>query len=77
MTTQQWRAKYLSLKGNMRDNATMEQLLLVSDLYIVDALLIKWDCDKQQRTEILDKFTKNLRIHFAESTAITKFLILI
>ena len=72
MTAQQWRKKYPNLKGNMRDNATVEQLLLVSDLQIVDALLIKWDCDKQLRTDILGKFANDLRIHFAESVAIQR-----
>ena len=72
MTAQQFRAKYPSLKGNLRDNATVEQLLLVSDLQVVDSLLIKWDCDKEQRTEILEKFANDLRIHFAESVAVQR-----
>jgi len=72
MTAQQFRAKYPSLKGNMRDNATVEQLLLVSDLQIVDSLLLKWQCDKPQRIEILEKFANDLRIHFSESVAVQR-----
>ena len=72
MTAQQWRKKYPSLKGNMRDNATVEQLLLVSDLQIVDSLLLKWHCDKPQRIEILEKFANDLRIHFSESVAVQR-----
>jgi len=72
MTAKQWRKKYPNLKGNMRDNATVEQLLLVSDLQIVDSLLIKWDCDKQLRIDILGKFANDLRVHFSESVAIQR-----
>ena len=72
MTAKQWRKKYPNLKGNMRDNATVEQLLLVSDLQIVDSLLIKWDCDKKLRTEILEKFANDLRIHFSDSVAVQR-----
>jgi len=72
MTAQQWRKKYPSLKGNMRDNGTIEQLLLVSDLQIVDSLLLKWQCDKPQRIEILHKFANDLRVHFSESVAVQR-----
>lgn len=72
MTAQQWRAKYPSLKGNMRDNATVEQLLLITDLQVVDSLLIKWDCDKQLRTELLEKLANDLRRHFLESVALQR-----
>jgi len=63
MTAQQWRKKYPHLNGNMRDHATVEQLLLVSDLQIVDSLL---------RTEILGKFANDLSIHFADSVAMQR-----
>jgi len=72
LTAKQWRKKYPDLKGNMRDNATVEQLLLVSDLQIVDSLLLKWDCDKQLRTDILEKFANDLRVHFSESMAVQR-----
>lgn len=72
LTAQQWRAKYPNLKGNMRDNASIEQLLLVSDLQVVDSLLIKWDCDKQLRTELLEKFAHDLRRHFVDSAAVQR-----
>ncbi|MEM6316569.1 MAG: KilA-N domain-containing protein [Bacteroidota bacterium] len=74
MTAKQWRAKYPNLKGNMRDNATVEQLLLISDLQIVDSLLLKWDCDKGLRTELLEKFAIDLRRHFRESTPVQRIV---
>ena len=73
MTAKQWRAKNPKTgKQNMRDFATVEQLLLVSDLEVVDSLLIKWECDKELRTDILEKFAGDLRRHFQESSAMER-----
>lgn len=73
MTAKEFREKKPNTgKANLRDFATVEQLLLVSDLEVVDALLIKWGCDKQQRTELLEKFAKDLRRHFSESKAMQR-----
>ena len=73
MTAKEWRAKNPKTgKQNMRDFATVEQLLLVSDLQVVDSLLIKWDCDKDLRIEMLEKFAGDLRRHFQESSAMER-----
>ncbi len=56
----------------MRDFATVEQLLLVSDLEIVDSMLIKWDCDKELRTELLEKFANDLKRHFTDSPSVQR-----
>lgn len=72
MTAKQWRKKYPNLKGNMRDNATIEQLLLVTDLQVVDSLLLKWDWDKEMRMDLLEKFAQDLRRHFVDSVAVQR-----
>ena len=73
MTAKEWRAKNPKTgRQNMRDFATLEQLLLVSDLQVVDSLLIKWDCDKELRIEMLEKFADDLRRHFQESSAMER-----
>ena len=73
MTARQWRAKNPNTGNqNMRDFATTEQLLLVANLETMDAQLIKWDCDKPLRTELLEKFAQDLRRHYRESTAIQR-----
>ena len=73
MTAKQWRAKKPNTgKQNMRDFATVEQLLLVSDLQVVDSLLIKWDSPKEQRIELLEKFASDLRRHYRESKPIQR-----
>jgi len=73
VTAKEWRAKNPNTGSqNMRDFATVEQLLLVSDLEVVDSLLIKWDCDKEMRTEILEKFAGDLRRHFKDSASVQR-----
>ena len=73
MTAKEFRAKTPTAgKANLRDFATVEQLLLVSDLEVVDSLLLKWGCDKEQRTELLEKFANDLRRHFQESSAMQR-----
>lgn len=73
LTAKQWRAQNPNTgKANMRDFATVEQLLLVSDLEVVDSLLIKWECDKQLRTDLLEKFALDLRRHFQDSASVQR-----
>ena len=55
MTAKEWRSKNPEVKGNMRDHATAEQLLVLSNLQSLNAKLMEWDCDEQQRLEILNK----------------------
>lgn len=55
MTAREWRQKNPDLKGNMRDHATTEQLLVLSNLESLNAKLIEWDSDAEQRLEILNK----------------------
>lgn len=55
LTAREWKQKNPSLKGNMRDHATTEQLLVLSNLESLNAKLIEWDSDQDQRLEILNK----------------------
>lgn len=54
-TAKQWRQENPELKGNMRDHATTEQLLVLSNLQSLNANLLEWDCDQMQRLELLNK----------------------
>lgn len=49
MTAKQWREKNSSLKGNMRDYATIEQLLVMANLESTNALLIQQKMSQQER----------------------------
>ncbi len=54
-TAKEWKKENLSLKGNMRDAASPEQLLVLSNLQSLNAKLLKWGCDKEQRLQILNE----------------------
>ncbi len=55
LTAKEWRQQNPKLKGNMRDYATAEQLLVLSNLQSLSAKLLKWGCDEQQRLQILNE----------------------
>ncbi len=48
-TAKQWREENKNQKGNIRDVATIEQLVVLSNLESINALLIKQDSDQKQR----------------------------
>jgi hypothetical protein len=57
-TAREWRIANPKKKGNMRDHASTSQLLVLSNLQSLNAKLIKWDCDKEQRFQILHESAK-------------------
>lgn len=52
-TAKQWRTENPGIKGNMRDYATIEQLLVLTNLENINALLIKQDIPQQERLQKL------------------------
>ncbi|MDL2231395.1 KilA-N domain-containing protein [Porphyromonadaceae bacterium OttesenSCG-928-L07] len=48
-TAQQWRQENSEKNGNIRDNATLEQLVVLSNLESINALLIKQGLSQQER----------------------------
>ncbi|MFT5168829.1 MAG: hypothetical protein ACI8P3_004074 [Saprospiraceae bacterium] len=55
ITAKEWKQTNPKLKGNMRDHATTEQLLVLSNLQALNASLVEWDSDQVQRLELLNK----------------------
>lgn len=55
MTAKEWRRQNPERKGNIRDDATNEQLLVLSNLQSLNAKLMKWGCDQEQRLQILNE----------------------
>lgn len=53
ITAKTWRLNNPDLPGNMRDYATMSEKLALTVLQGLNAKLIEWDTDKEQRFEIL------------------------
>jgi hypothetical protein len=54
-TAKMWSTQNPELKGNIRDYASTEQLLLLSNLEAVNAELIRIDLAEDERTEILNR----------------------
>lgn len=52
-TAKQWRSENPGVKGNMRDYATIEQLLVLTNLENINALLIKQGLPQQERLQKL------------------------
>lgn len=48
-TAKQWRDENLNEKGNVRDAATLEQLVVLSNLESINAVLIKQGIPQQDR----------------------------
>ncbi len=55
MTANEWKRQNPNKKGNIRDYATTEQLLVLSNIQSLNAKLMKWDCDAEQRVQILNE----------------------
>jgi len=60
-TAKEWKIANPKAKGNMRDNATVEQLILLNVLQGVHALLIKWDTDIGERKKILKEVVTDFK----------------
>ena len=55
MTAKQWRAKNPELKGNMRDYASIEQLLVLVNLETMNALLVEQGKSQDERAHFLNQ----------------------
>ena len=54
-TAADWRAEYPDAKGNMRDDATLEQLVVLSNLESINAVLIRQGLSQSERLEQLNQ----------------------
>ena len=54
-TAKDWRLNNPTAKGNIRDNATPEQLLVLSNLQSLNARLLKWQIQREKRVQILNE----------------------
>lgn len=57
-TASQWRSNNPDLKGNIRDYATVEQLLVLSNLESINATLIDQGVEQQERLYQLNKIAR-------------------
>ncbi len=70
MTAKEWKQINHNKKGNLRDNATAEQLLILSNLQSLNSKLIEWDSPKGQRLEILNKTAREQMEIILNTTAL-------
>lgn len=56
-TAKQWKEKNPNVKGNMRDIATLNQLLVLANLESYNAVLINQGKNQKERMELLRQLT--------------------
>lgn len=54
ITAKEWRDKNKDKKGNIRDYATLSQLLVLSNMESYNAILIKQNIDQPERLQLLN-----------------------
>jgi len=59
LSAREWKKTNPKKKGNQRDHATTEELTVLANLESLDARLLKWDCDRELREEILMQTAKD------------------
>ncbi|WP_245637307.1 hypothetical protein [Methanobrevibacter curvatus] len=55
MTAKQWREANPDKKGNIRDHATIEQLIVLSNMEGINALLVREEIHQSERVAQLNK----------------------
>lgn len=56
ITAKQWRDKHPDKKGNIRDYATLNQLLVLANMESYNAILIEQGKEQSERLQLLNKF---------------------
>lgn len=72
ITAKTWRLQNPDLPGNMRDYATVSEKLALTVLQGLNAKLIEWDTDKEQRFEILKHTAEQWLSILNNSAAVNK-----
>ena len=72
-TAKQWKDANPDIKGNMRDGATLNQLLILTNLESYNAVLIHQGKNQKERMELLRQLALQ-QIHTLESISTDKLL---
>jgi len=72
MTAKEWRQANVKGKGNLRDNAEALDLLILSNLEVLNAKLIEWGSDQEQRIELLTKAANEQREILSDNKAVQR-----
>jgi len=71
-TAAQWRSENPETKGNMRDEATLEQLVVLSNLESINAVLIRQELTPQERIEQLNQIAITQMTSLLKNSSIKK-----
>lgn len=69
-TAKEWKERNPEAKGNMRDEATIQQLIVLSNLESMNAELIKQEVPQKKRLVALNKMAIEQMISMMRSAAI-------
>ncbi len=69
ITSSEWRKSNIELKGNIRDYASIEQLLVLANMESYNAMLIEQDIESKDRIVLLNKMAKSqMKVLLANSS---------
>ncbi|MEM1135016.1 MAG: KilA-N domain-containing protein [Bacteroidota bacterium] len=71
-TAKQWKAAHPKKKGNQRDHATVLQLAVLANLEALNSKLIEWDCDQEQRYQLLTEEAERQQALLSKNAAIKR-----
>lgn len=71
-TAKQWKAANPKKKGNQRDHATIVQLAVLANLEALNSKLIEWDCDQEQRYQLLAEEAERQQVLLSKNAAIKR-----
>lgn len=74
LTAKEWKMNNPTAKGNIRDHASVVDLLIISNLQVLDASLIQWGSDLQQRIELLTEKAMEQKEILKKSKAIDRMV---
>ncbi|TAL63198.1 MAG: KilA-N domain-containing protein [Bacteroidetes bacterium] len=72
ITAKEWRDKNPKLEGNIRDHATLEQLVVLSNLESINAMLIHQHLTQSQRLQQLNQMAITQMKSLLQNTALKK-----
>lgn len=68
-TAKQWKLANPDKKGNMRDYASVAELVALNIVLAIDANLIEWQSDQAQRRDLLSKIIDDIKMILSDNKA--------
>ena len=71
-TARQWREANPGLDGNIRDHATLQQLIVLSNMESLNAVMIKRGIEREERVAELNRVAKEQMLSIVNSAAVKR-----